>query len=295
MTQSVSLAIAGRSILNLTPSPVLEPSQSAGNVPKGHRPLVGCRRMKRLALAWCVVALLLCGAGPASAETVPLGSKQDTSRWPSVFILSEDLERAESFVVTVTAEPVQAVQFSYHVSCARGSDAIRVESPEATVTPPFTTTILPTLPEPDRCWIDASAEASLEDGVPGTVKIEVIGNRRPAPPPVPVVSPSPNPTAPPTPVTATPAPTWKTCAKPSFLRSGRTEALGVACEKSRRVVTAAWRKPAKVGHSVRALGFSCRRTNHGRSAKVHCVKGTAIARATGVLPIVFRSPRQDAR
>jgi hypothetical protein len=251
--------------------------------------------MKPLALAGCVVGLLLFGAGSASAETVALGFKQDTSTSPSVFIAPEDLERAESFVVRVTAEPVQALEFGNYVSCTRGSETIGLQATPTMITPPLTTTILPTLPEPDRCWIDASAEASLEDGLLGTVKIEVTGNRRPAPAPTPIVSPAPTPTAPQMPVVTTPAPTWKTCAKPSFLRSGRTETLGVTCAKSRLVVTAAWRKPVRAGHIVRAYGFSCRRTNHGRSAKVRCVKGEAIARATGMLPIVFRSARHDAR
>lgn len=141
--------------------------------------------MKRLALAGCVAALLLAWASSASAETVPLGSKQDTSKWPSVFIAPEDLERAESFVVTVTAEPVQALQFQDYVSCTKGSETISLQGTETTITPPFTTTVLPTLPEPDRCWIDASAETSIGKGVPGTVKIEVTGNRRPAPVPPP--------------------------------------------------------------------------------------------------------------
>jgi hypothetical protein len=252
--------------------------------------------MKRLALAGCVVGLLLFGASPAWAETVPLGSRQDTSRWPSVFIFPEDLERAESFVVTVTAEPVQALQFQDYVSCTRGSETISVQSTPSTIAPPFTTTILPTLAEPDRCSIDASAESSFETGLPGTVKIEVTGNRRPAPTPAPVVSPAPTPTPPATPAVATPPPpTWKTCAKPSFLRTGHTEALGENCARARLVVTAAWRKPVKAGHYVKAYGFSCLRTNHGRSAKVRCAKGTLIVRARGMLPIVFSRGRRDAR
>ena len=240
--------------------------------------------MKRLALAGCVAALLLTWASSASAETVPLGSRQDTSRWPSVFITSEDLERAESFVVTVTAEPIQALEFQDYVSCRRGSEAISVQSTPTTITPPFTTTILPTLAEPDRCSIDASAESSFETGLPGTVKIEVTGNHRPAPAPAPVVTPAPTPTPPAAPVVATPAPpTWKICAKPSFLQTGRTEALGETCAKSRLVVSAAWRKPVRAGHSVSALGFSCRRGNRGRRANIRCVKGSAIVKATGRL------------
>jgi hypothetical protein len=62
------------------------------------------------------------------AETVSLGSKQDTSTWPSVFIAPENLERAESFVEAVTAEPVQAVQFQDYISCTRGSETISLQT-----------------------------------------------------------------------------------------------------------------------------------------------------------------------
>lgn len=250
--------------------------------------------MKRLALAGCVAALLVFGAGPASAETVPLGSKQDTSKWPSVFIAPEDLERAESFVVTVTAEPVQALQFGDYVSCTRGSETISLQGTEATITPPFTTTILPTLSEPDRCWIDASAETSFEKGLPGTVKIEVTGYRRPAPLPAPVTTPTPTPTPPPTPVVTVPAPTWQICAKPSFLRAGRTEALGESCAKSRLVVTAAWGKPVKAGHFVKAFGYRCRRRAHGLSVNIRCTKGSAIVKATGRLRRTGPTTGRDA-
>lgn len=159
--------------------------------------------MKRLALAGCVAALLLAWASPASAETVPLGSRQDTSKMPSVFIAPEDLERAESFVVTVTAEPVQALKLQDYVSCTRGSETISLQGIETTITPPFTTTILPTLSEPDRCWIDASAETSIDTGLPGTLKIEVTGNRRPAPVPAPAPSTEGRPAAEPPPAGGT--------------------------------------------------------------------------------------------
>jgi len=68
----------------------------------------------------------------------------------------------------------------------------------------------------------------------------------------------------------------------------------VTCARARLVVATAWRKPVKAGHYVKAYGFSCRRTNHGRSAKVRCAKGTAIVRARGMLPIIFSASRKDA-
>src|SRR4051794_21836648 len=110
--------------------------------------------MKRLALAGCLAGLLLVGVAPATAETVSLGSKQDTSSSPSVFFSPADLERAESFVVSLTSDPIQPIHYHHYVSCKRGSESVSFELPQQTVTPPFSTTISPTLPEPDSCWVD---------------------------------------------------------------------------------------------------------------------------------------------
>jgi hypothetical protein len=232
-------------------------------------------------LAGCVVGLLLFGTGSASAETVSLGSKQDTSTWPSVFIAPENLERAESFVVTVTAEPVQAVQFQDYISCTRGSETISLQSPGAVVTPPFTTTILPTLGEPDSCWMDASVETLFEEDVPGTVKIEVTGNRRPAPAPTPPPGSTPAPT--PVVVDPMPTPTWVKCSAPAFLKSGRTEDHGGGCAEAQKVATKAWRKPARLGKYVRFSGFYCRRLQQGRQITIHCADNDQIIKVKGRL------------
>jgi hypothetical protein len=237
--------------------------------------------MKRLALAGCVVGLLLFGTGSASAETVSLGSRQDTSNWPSVFIAPENLERAESFVVTVTAEPVQAVQFQDYISCTRGSETISLQSPGSAVAPPFTTTIPPTLGEPDVCWIDASAETPFEKGLPGTVKIEVTGNRRPAPTPVP--GPAPTPT--PTPIGVDPilTPAWVRCAAPAFLKSGRTEDHGGGCAEAQKVATSAWHKPSRLGKYVKVSDFYCHRLQQGRRITIRCADNDQIIKVEGRL------------
>lgn len=233
--------------------------------------------MKRLALAGCVAGLLLIGVSSASAETVSLGSKQDTSTWPSVFIAPENLERAESFVVAVTAEPVQDVQFQDYLSCTRGSETISLQSPAAAVTPPFTTTIVPTLAEPDMCWIDASAETPFDKGLPGTVKIEVTGNRRPAPAPAPTPSP--------TPIGVDPVltPVWVTCSAPAFLKSGRTDDHGGGCAEAQKIATKAWRRPARLGKYVKVSGFSCRRLQQGREVTIHCADADQIIKVNGRL------------
>jgi hypothetical protein len=245
--------------------------------------------MKWPGVAVCVAMLLLLGASSASAETVVLGSKQDTSSYPSAFLAPEDLERAESFQVSVTADPIQSFEYQDYISCRRGSESVSYQSPEQTITPPFSRTILPTLTEPDSCWISVSAEAPFEEAVPGTVRIEVTGNRRPAPPPV---SPSPPPpTAQPTPA---PVPFWVTCSPPGFFKSGQTKAHQVSCGRGRVIAAKAWRKPTAAGHLVRAYGYRCRRSVRGRSAKIQCSKGAVIVKITGRLRRAAPGPSRDA-
>jgi hypothetical protein len=137
------------------------------------------------------------------------------------------------------------------------------------VTPPFATTILPTLPEPDSCWIWVSAEAPFEDAVAGTVRIEVTGNRRPAPPPV----------LPPSPV-----PYWTTCAIPGWLLRGEAKVHGqVSCSQARLIATKAWRRPARAGTVVRARRYLCHRNEVRGSAKVRCDQGAKIVKVAGKL------------
>jgi hypothetical protein len=237
--------------------------------------------VKRLALAGCVVGLLLFGANSASAETVSLGSQQNTSGHPEAWIFPETLERAESFVVTITAEPTQVYEYKYYVSCRRGSESISYQGAAVNITPPFTTTLLPTLAEPDSCSMEASVEVPFEGEVPGTVKIEVTGNRRPAP--APALSPSPTPT--PTPVVVDPMPTprWVKCSAPAFLKSGATEDNGGGCAEAQTIATKAWRSPARLGKYVKVSGFYCRRSQQGREVTILCADADQIIKVKGRL------------
>lgn len=105
-----------------------------------------------------------------------------------------------------------------------------------------TSTILPTIDEPASCRMDASAEhLQRRQDRHGEDRSDMQSPPCAGAPPV--VSPAPTPTPPAAPVVTIPVPpTSKTCAKPSFLRTGRTEALGETCMRARLVVTTAWRK-----------------------------------------------------
>jgi hypothetical protein len=228
-----------------------------------------------------VVILLAVGAPTASAETVALGSKQDTSTWPGVLVSTELLERAESFAVTLTAVPLEELQFLERIRCRRsyGLETAEHESSVISVIPPTTITMLPTLTEPDDCSIDVSAWTGVEiPGTPVTVKIEVTGNRRPAPPPI-TVGPGPEPVV----VDPMPTPTSVRCSAPPFLRSGHTEDHGGGCAEAERVASRAWRKPARLGKFVRASGFYCRRLQQGHAVTIHCADKDQIIKVKGRL------------
>jgi hypothetical protein len=233
--------------------------------------------MRRIGLTGCIAAFLLIGASSASAEPVSLGSRQVTAPAPSVYFSPEILERAESFVVTVTAEPVQALTFRDHISCTRGSESVAYTSPGQTITPPFPTTILPTLAEPDSCWIDVDAEAPFEGAKPGTVKIEVTGNRRPAP------TSTPPPPAPPVGVGSLPTVTSVRCEGPSFLKRAHTESHGTGCAMAQRIATEAWNRPDRAGNLVQVSGFACRRAQRGHYVEIHCTKTGANIKVNGWL------------
>lgn len=232
--------------------------------------------MKRLALAGCLALALLSAAASASAETVSLGFKQNTSSHPSAFF-SPDLERAVSFQVLITATPAQPLSYGQYVSCRRGLESISVEAPDTLVSPPYSTTILPTLPEPDSCWISVSAEPPVfEDALFGTVRAEATGTRRPllAPPPPALPAPPPAP----------PAPYRFECSLPGWLNSGKVKVHGEAdCRAAKQITSEAWRKPKKAGNPVKVRGYSCRRNQVRNSATVRCTKGPAIIKVGGKL------------
>lgn len=232
--------------------------------------LVRSRAMKLFALAGILAVVLLATCSAAQAETVDLGYKQATGPYPSVFFAPATLERAESFEVLVTANPVQELEYAHYVSCTRGSETVSTQTPDQLVTPPYSTTILPTLPEPDSCWIDVSAETPFKGSKEGTVRIEATGTRRPPPPPPPVEP--------------VPASYWTTCSLPIWLRSGEVKVHGtIACSRGKAIATSAWRKPIRDGSSVRSRGYSCRRNELRGGATVRCARGRTIIRLTGKL------------
>ena len=225
--------------------------------------------MKLVALAGSLAVALLVSFSSAQAETVALGYKQETGPHPSVFFSPATLERAESFQVLVTADPAQELEYAHYISCTRGSETVSTKTPNQLVTPPFSMTILPTLPEPDSCWIDVSAETPFKGSKEGTIRIEATGTRRPPPPP---------------PVEPVPPPYWTTCSLPGWLRSGEVRVHGaIACSRAKAIATSAWRKPFGDGGSVRSRGYSCHRNELRRRATVRCIRDQIIIRITGKL------------
>jgi hypothetical protein len=230
--------------------------------------------MKRLALAGCLAAFLV-SASCAQAETVSLGYKQDTGPHPSAFFWPETLERPESFQVAVSATPAQPFEYEQSVHCTRGSESISAQPPMQVITPPFSAVITPTLAEADSCWISVSVEAPFDDDVPGTVRVDVTGNRRPAPL-APALPPSPPPPSPP--------PYWTLCLIPHWLRSGEVKVHGgVTCATGKMIATKAWKKPARAGNNVRVRGYSCLRSELRGRATVRCNLGTKAIKIKGRL------------
>lgn len=224
--------------------------------------------MKRIALAASVMAFLA-GASSAQAESVALGYRQDTGPFPSVFFAPDTLERAESFQVFVTADPVQSLEYTHYISCIRGSESVSTQPPDQLITPPYSTTILPTLPEPDSCWITVSAETPFKGSKEGTIRVEVTGNRRPIPPPPPA---------------AQPPPYWTQCSLPAWLKSGEAKVHGsIPCSRGKAIARSAWRKPAQAGNFVKASGYNCHRNELRDQATIRCTRDTNIVRIAGKL------------
>jgi len=224
--------------------------------------------MLRIALAGSLV-MLLAWSGSARAEVVSLGYKQDTGSYPAVFFAPDVLERAESFDVLITADPMQAVDYVQQISCTRKSDTVSTEEPKQSVMPPYSTVILPTIPEPDSCWVTVSAEAPFESGQAGTIRVDINGNRRPAPP---------------LPEVRSTASYWTKCALPGWLHSGEAKVHGsVSCSRARAIAKAAWRKPSSAGHLVKSRGYMCRRNELRGHATIRCARGVNIIRIAGKL------------
>ncbi len=212
--------------------------------------------MRRIALM--SLLLLVIGVSDAArADTVSLGYKAFTGPHPWVFFAPDTLERAESFQVLVTADPVQAFNFEQYISCTRGSETVAIKTTAQSVIPPYSATILPTLAEPESCWITASAETPLEGAATGTVRIEASGNRRPY---------------------------WSHCGLPGWLRSGEAKVHGsIRCSRMRSIANAAWNKPSRDGSYVTAQGYACLRNQRRDAASIRCTHDATIVRIRGKL------------
>ncbi len=79
--------------------------------------------------------------GSAQAETVSLGYKEFTGPRPYVYFFPDTLERAESFEVLVSADPVQDLECQHYISCTRGSETVATETTTQLSISPYSTTI----------------------------------------------------------------------------------------------------------------------------------------------------------
>jgi len=211
--------------------------------------------MRRFVPISCLLALILSVTGTSQAETVSLGYKAFTGPSPSVFFAPDTLERAESFEVLVTADPVQAVDYEHYISCTRGSETVAIKTSAGSVTPPYSVTVLPTLTKPDSCWITLSAETPIEGAETGTVRIEASGSRRPY---------------------------WSYCSLPRWLKSGEARVHGsILCSQAKSVANAAWSKPTRAGSYVKVKGFACLRSRLRVAASIRCTRDATIIRIKG--------------
>jgi hypothetical protein len=221
--------------------------------------------MKRITLAGIVVATFISGASAqATTETVPLGYEQTTGTRPSVFLAAPPgvFERAISFLVTFSADPPQPLEISHYISCTRGSENVNNEG-KATISPPFSLTIPATLDNADSCWITASADTSLDTGVPGTVRIDVTGTRRALPPPEPY---------------------WQRCKRPQWISRGSLRIHGdLSCATATVIAGQAWRRPEQQGTVVRVRRYLCFRSGQNRRVAVRCSRGARRLKLLGRL------------
>lgn len=230
--------------------------------------------MRRLALLGgaTLVLLLAFTAAANAAETVDLGYKQDTGPNPSAFFAPETVERPISFQATYTADPAQPLAIENYIDCTRGSESVS-DKTQATVTPPYSVTITPTLSSADSCWITLSAEPPCCDGEAGTIRVEATALREPPPP------------APTPPATDAPSPFWQRCSPPRWLARGALRAHGdhLSCHGARRIATKAWRRPKWAGHVLRMGRWRCVRAGHRHRAVVSCVGGVERLKLVGEL------------
>lgn len=230
--------------------------------------------MRRLALAGTTLVLLLALIAAAdAAETVDLGYKQDTGPNPSAFFVPETVERPISFQATYTADPGQPLAIENFIDCTRGSESVS-DKTQATVTPPYSVTISPTLSSADSCWITLSAEPPCCGGEAGTIRIEATASRE-----------SPPALAPTPPAAEAPSPYWQQCNRPRWLARGVLRSHGdyLSCRRARRIATKAWRRPKSAGRVLRMGRWRCMRAGHRGRVVVRCVGGLERLKLVGEL------------
>jgi hypothetical protein len=200
-----------------------------------------------------MIAALGCASASASAatETVPLGYKQHTGPNPFAFFTSDSVERAVSFEIAYSADPVQQLIVSHRVSCDRGPESVTEKSEAVTITPPLNVVVLVTMVEPDSCWISVDAETPYETALTGTVRIDVTATRTSEPPP---------------------APYWRACRLPGWLASGYLKVHGksLTCAAAKKISRRAWIRPEREGYVVHVGKFFCSRSGSDGRVVVNC-------------------------
>lgn len=194
-------------------------------------------------------ALVSWTAGASAAnETVPLGYMQNTGPNPSTYFLSDSVERAVSFQVSVSASPIQALEVSHRIYCSRGPESVNDASEAATITPPLSIVVPATMVEPDSCWISVDASAPFETAVDGTVRIDVTATRTPEPP------------------------YWQKCRRPGWLVSGNLKVHGesLTCKAAKSISRRAWTRPEREGYVVYVGKFFCSRSGSSGRVVVNC-------------------------
>ncbi|MEZ5076681.1 MAG: hypothetical protein R2725_04485 [Solirubrobacterales bacterium] len=209
--------------------------------------------MAKNAPAVLATAMLSWGCAQASADTeaVSLGYSQETGPNPYVFFTSEDVERAVSFEISYSADPIQSLEISHRIYCRRGSESVNDKSETVTITPPLTIVVPATITEPDSCWLSVDAETPFETAVTGTVRIDVTATRTPEPP--------------------TP-PYWQRCSRPGWLVRGGLKIHGesLSCRAAKKIARRAWNRPERQGHVVHVGKYFCSRSGKGRRVVVSC-------------------------
>lgn len=200
------------------------------------------------------IAALFRASAPVSAatETVSLGYKQHTGPNPFTYFLSDSVERAVSFEISFSADPVQQLIVSHRIYCDRGSESVTAASEATTITPPLTIVAPASMVDPDSCWVSVDADTPFETALAGTVRIDVSATRIPEPP------------------------YWLKCRRPGWLASGNLKVHGetVTCKMAKTISRRAWTRPEREGYVVYVGKFFCSRSGSNGRVAVNCNHGS---------------------